>query len=111
MDKLRREIKRINKYNLEYYNSLLDIVDRYIEEKPDIPIETCKAVIEGISKLILHVLKQEPIGTLNKKNLQDLFKEALWALQHKGIALDLEFVLHIGTVIRCLGEEIGRAHV
>ena len=30
MDKLRHEIKRINKYNLEYYNSLLD-KDGYIK--------------------------------------------------------------------------------
>ncbi len=104
MDKLRHKIKSINKYNLEYYNSLLDIVDRYIEEKPDIPIETCKAIIEGISKLILHVLNQEPLGALNTKNLQDLFKEALWALQHKGAALDQDFIRNIGTVVRCLGE-------
>ena len=62
MEKLKAEIRRIKRYNLEYYHSHLVLVEDYIEEKPDISIETCKALIEGISKLTLHLLIQEPLS-------------------------------------------------
>lgn len=105
MDKLRHEILRINKFNVGYYNSLLDIIDNYKEEKPDITIETCKSLIEGISKLILHVVKQEPIQNLDKSNnLQDLFKSALFELDNKHEYFNDEFVKRTGSMIHVLGE-------
>lgn len=105
MEKLRKEIIKINKFNLSYYNSLLDIIDNYQEEKPDITIETCKALIEGISKLILHVIKQEPISELDKSNnLQDIFKNSLVALNNKHKYFNDEFVKRTGSMIHVLGE-------
>lgn len=80
MEKLKQEIQRIKRHRLEYYNSHLDLVEDYIDEKPDISIETCKALIEGISKLCLHLLNQEPItGSIirdrNGKNTSEAFHE------------------------------------
>ena len=76
MDKLRAEIENIKRFNLEYYESLIQIIESYIHEKPDISIETCKALIESISKLILFITKQESITAHNKTDLSVLTKKA-----------------------------------
>ena len=77
MEKLRTEIKRIKRVRLDYYKSHFDVVETYIEEKPDITIETCKSIIEVISKLALHVLKQVPLHKLKKSTeVQQLFKKS-----------------------------------
>ncbi len=71
MDKLRREILSITKrkpeIGLVYYNELLDIIDDYHDSKPDTSVETCKAIIEGISKLIIHKIDGVQIHILDKK--------------------------------------------
>lgn len=105
MERLRKEIIKINKFNVSYYNSLLDIIDDYQEEKPDITIETCKALLEGISKLILHIIRQEPIHELDKSNnLQDIFKSALTELNNKHDYFNDEFVKRTASLIHLLGE-------
>ena len=104
MENLRREISKIKKYRLEYYDSLLDIVENYIDEKPDITIETCKSVIEGISKLVIHLLKQEPLSTLNSSDVHNLFKEALSTLGENSEFLDSDLTKRLGSVVHYLGE-------
>ena len=104
MEKLRKEIKRIEKYRLKYYDSLLDIVEKYIDEKPDITIETCKSVIEGISKLAIHLLKQEPLHNLDSYDFQRLFKEALYELESNSIFFESDLVKRWGTAVHRLGE-------
>jgi hypothetical protein len=81
MEKLKQEIQRIKRHRLEYYQSHFDLVEDYIDEKPDITIETCKALIEGISKLSLHLLNQEPLDSHNDEKFQVLVKRALTELQ------------------------------
>ncbi len=104
MEKLRKEIKRIKKHKLEYYDSLLDVVEVYIEEKPDITIETCKSVIEGISKLVIHLLRQEPLHKLDSSDFQPLFKRALSVLSEDSVSFDSDLSKRFGSVVHCLGE-------
>ena len=106
MEQSRKEIKRIKGYRLEYYESLFDVVDTYIEEKPDITIETCKSIIEGISKLTLHVLKQEPLHKLEKStNFQDLFKTALNELQNRSPSpFEKDLTNRLGSVVHRISE-------
>ena len=106
MEKLRKEIKKLNRYRLEYYESLFDVVETYSEEKPDITIETCKSIIEGISKLILHVLKQEPLHKLEKsKDVQHLFKTALKELQNRSHnSFEGDLIKRLGSVVHRIGE-------
>ena len=104
MEKLRKEIKRINKHRLEYYDSLFDVVEVYIEEKPDITIETCKSVIEGISKLVIHLLKQEPLHTLNSLDFQELFKTALSELMQDSQSFEPDLTNRLGSAVHRLGE-------
>ena len=99
MEKLKHEISRVKRYNLEYYHSHLSLIESYIEEKPDISIETCKALIEGISILTLFLLKQEPLGSHNKDKFSDLFKRALSELQKGRGFSDVEMVKRLGSVV------------
>ena len=105
MEKLRKEIRTIKKYRLEYYGSLCDVVETYIDEKPDITIETCKSIIEGISKLVVHLLLQEPLSKLNSSNCEELFKKALNALEMKSdVHFDTDLAKRLGSSVHYLGE-------
>ena len=104
MEKLKQEIQRIKRHRLEYYQSHFDLVENYIDEKPDITIETCKALIEGISKLSLHLLTQEPLEVLNNKKFQVLAKEALVILQQGRGFSDDEACRRVSGVIQYIGE-------
>lgn len=109
MERLKTEIRRVRSRNLQYYNSHLDIVESYIEEKPDISIETCKALIEGISKLALHVVNDEDITSHKNDDLQSLFKRALTELQKGRGFSDRDLCNRLGAVIHHIGE-IRNAH-
>ena len=103
MEKLKNEIHRIKRHRLDYYHSHLDVVGRYIDEKPDISIETCKAIIEGISKLSLHVLKQEPLSNLNNQKLSPLVKQALRELQEGRGFSDFDLCNRLATIVEYIG--------
>jgi hypothetical protein len=104
MEKLKHEIHRVKRYNLEYYHSHLTLIESYIEEKPDISIETCKALIEGISTLALHLLKQEPLNSHKNGKFFDLFKRALSELQKGRGFSDVDMVRRLGSVVQYIGE-------
>ncbi len=104
MEKLKKEIHRVKRHNLEYYQSHLTLIEGYIVEKPDISIETCKALIEGISKLALHLLAQEPIDSHNNADLSDLFKRSLSELQKGRGYSDVFLVKRLGSVVQYIGE-------
>lgn len=105
MEKLKKELKRIKKHRLEYYGSLCDIVETHIEEKPDITIETCKSIIEGISKLTLHLLAQEPLHKLNSDKFETLFKKAFKEIgARSGHEFDEDIVNRFGAAVSYLGE-------
>ena len=106
MKKLREEIRRLKKHHVDYYLSLCDVAEKYIDEKPDITIETCKSIIEGISKLTIHLLKQEPIHRLNSSDFDQLFKDALKAIDQKSdrnFSFDKDAVNRFGSAIHHLG--------
>tara|TARA_R100000935_G_scaffold58705_1_gene97159 strand:- start:2672 stop:3289 length:618 start_codon:yes stop_codon:yes gene_type:complete len=103
MEKLKQEIQRIKRHRLEYYQSHFDLIEDYIDEKPDISIETCKALIEGISKLSLHLLKQEPLIT-KPEDLSPLVKRALSALQEGRGFSDIETCRRFAGIVHYIGE-------
>jgi len=81
MEKFRQELKQSNKFNSQYYDELFEIIDRYVESKPDITIETCKSVLEGLSRLVLQEIEQVPESELHNKKLPKTFKDARACLQ------------------------------
>ena len=104
MDKFKAEIHRVKRHKLEYYDSHLTLIEAYIDEKPDISIETCKALIEGLSKLALHMLNQEPLESQKSEDVQSLFKRALKELQKGRGFSDIDLVNRAGSVVHYIGE-------
>lgn len=104
MEKLKQEIQRIKRHRLEYYQSHFDLIEDYIDEKPDITIETCKALIEGISKLSLHLLNQEPLDSHNDEKFQFLVKRALTEIQKGRGFSDTDLCKRLSGVVHYIGE-------
>lgn len=104
MQKLKQEITRIKRHRLEYYQSHLDLIEDYIDEKPDISIETCKALIEGISKLTLYLLNQEALDSHNDEKIQSLVKRALVELQKGRGFSDADLCKRLSGVVQYIGE-------
>ncbi|MEA3272604.1 MAG: abortive infection family protein [Patescibacteria group bacterium] len=59
MNKTRRLIddKRSDFPEFQYYHNILDKIEENVKKMPDIAIESCKSLIEGVSKTILKKLK------------------------------------------------------
>lgn len=109
MEQLRSQIIEITKSRPEigskYYEDLLDIINDHHGKKPDTSIETCKSLLEGISKLIIHKIKQEPLHVLDKsKDVKSLTKQALDALNDEMSYFDSDFIRSIVNIVRVLGE-------
>lgn len=70
------------KEEYQFYERLLDKIDRNIELYPDISIETCKTFIEGISKSIILALdKGANINIIQKSRVDNLYKQAIRRLE------------------------------
>jgi hypothetical protein len=104
MKNFKAEISRAKRHRLEYYDSHLTLIEGYIDEKPDISIETCKALIEGLSKLALHMLNQEPLNGYKSEDVHPLFKRAMKELQKGRGFSDVDLINRVGAVVHYIGE-------
>ncbi|MAC84291.1 MAG: hypothetical protein CL624_09165 [Arcobacter sp.] len=109
MDKVRKLIND-NNDNFEhfsYYILLIEKAEKNLLIYPDISIESCKSLLEGICKTILISLD----NTINEKKIsseryqfQRLFKESMDKLAAYNEDFELEFVRGFSNNIRLLGE-------
>lgn len=102
--------KVIKKYpDFEYYNLHLDKIENNIDKNPDISIEACKSLIEGISKSILNRIdntfdeKKETTGR-NPKTVQQLFKRALEKIAENNMKFEPGFIHSSGQIINVTSE-------
>ena len=100
MDNTRQVIIRYkNEFpDFDYYISILDEIDSHVGTMPDVSIEACKSLIEGVSKTILTKLKisyKEKGGsidspaTLLKKVFDVLVKKSDFDLAYTETSLEL----------------------
>ena len=112
MENLQNEVGKLNRHRLYKYQSHCDIIRHCVHEKLDISIESCKAILEGLSKLTIHLLTQEPISRLNSFNFDQLFKLTLTEFDKKGgdqFYFHTDTVRRFGSAVGHLGE-IGNHH-
>lgn len=106
------ELKNIiNKHShnftdFEYYYLLIDKIEGNLHKNPDIAIECCKALIEGICSTILvyldKSLTQENI--LKNYNLQKIFKEYKEKLADYDSSFEIEFINGFNHSVKLIGE-------
>lgn len=99
-------ISNLDKYShLEYYEVVIEEIERHQFTKPDISIESCKSLIEGISKIILRKLDNSLNDrAINKLDFQPLYKQAMTKLSEYNTEFEIDFVNRSNSLIHLLCE-------
>jgi len=93
-----------NFYEFDYYHNILDKIEENIEKMPDICIESCKSLIEGVSKTILNKLNISYVEKgRNADTPRDLFKKAIDNIPVT-ISHDSEFVFKVCDLVSRMTE-------
>lgn len=88
-----------------YYEGIIDVIEQKIQSHPDICIESCKSLIEGVSKTIIKRLDVTATdGDLNKMDVMPLFKRAANKLAEYDEELELDFINRTASLIHNFGE-------
>jgi hypothetical protein len=92
-----------NYSNIDYYNLIVDKIEKNVDNNPDISIESCKSLIEGISKFILKQLDNtyDPNKFLD---LQPLFKKALASISTYNKNTEDDFTNRTCALVHLIGE-------
>ena len=87
-----------------YYESIIEKVEENIQTNPDISIESCKSLIEGISKTILlrlDVTQTQP--KVDKLEFPDLYKQMCLAMQRHS-QIEVDYIHRTSSMIQRLAE-------
>lgn len=88
-----------------YYEGIIDVIEQKIQTHPDICIESCKSLIEGVSKTIIKRLDVSATdGDLNKMDVMPLFKRAANKLAEYDDDLELDFINRTASLIQNFGQ-------
>ena len=95
--------------DFEYYHLHIEKIEKNKSKNPDIAIESCKSLIEGVSKSILNRLdisfdeKKESSGK-NPRSVQWFFKKSLEKIAEKTEEFEASFVASSGQIINIISE-------
>ncbi|WP_461629433.1 hypothetical protein [Labilibaculum euxinus] len=107
MEKTRKIIsENIEKHgHFEEYFKIIEIIHANEFANPDICIESCKALIEGISKtIIVNLDNTRTAENIDDDNLPKLFKESMNLLSDNCEDIEGDFVIRFSAIIQVLGE-------
>lgn len=91
--------------NIGYYYTILDVIEAMVDTTPDIAIESCKSLIEGISKFILRQLDEAyDRKATDKMEFTPLFKKSVSKLSEHCDFVEEDFIRQGCTLIKVLGE-------
>jgi hypothetical protein len=87
--------------NFQYYHTIIDLIEENILINPDITIESCKALFEGIAKTILsHIDIHYSNSGIENKTVQSLIKDMFCKLK---IHIDVEEHNYISLFVKEIG--------
>ena len=95
--------------DFEYYHLHIEKIENNKSKNPDIAIESCKSLIEGVSKSVLNRLditfdeKKESSGK-NPRSVQWFFKKSLEKIAEKSEEFEASFVTSSGQIINIISE-------
>jgi hypothetical protein len=90
--------------DFEYYQVVVDKIIENQSANPDIAIESCKSLVEGLSKSILkHTDKSYRDSQRPAEEMLPLFKKAVNALADRGANVEEQFTKAVGNLIHQLG--------
>ena len=90
--------------DFEYYQVIVGMITENQSANPDIAIESCKSLVEGLSKSILkHTDNSYRDNQRRNEELAPLFKKAVNALANRGANIEEPFSKAVGNFIHQLG--------
>lgn len=91
---------------IKYYYTIVEIIENNVNSNPDISIESCKALIEGLSKFTLQNLnKSYDSIKLNKLSFQQLFKQSTFELTKHSLEFEEDFMNRANALVHLIGEK------
>lgn len=91
--------------NIDYYQTIIEKIEENVESNPDISIESCKALLEGLSKFIW---KQIDISydalVADKMDFHPVVRQAMTKLADYNEDIELDFVNKVNKLIVSIGE-------
>jgi hypothetical protein len=91
--------------NIDYYNSIVEKIEENVDGNPDIAIESCKSLLEGMAKFIW---KQIDISydsvSVDNMGFPQLVKQAVNKLSDLNEDIEVDFVNKVNKLIVSIGE-------
>lgn len=100
LDKLKNQYS-----NIDYYNIIVEKIEENVNSNPDIAIESCKSLLEGIAKFILKQIDYSyDAESIDKTDFHPLVKKSMSKLAEFNEDLELDFINKVNKLVVCVGE-------
>jgi len=91
--------------NIDYYQSIIQKIEENVESHPDISIESCKALLEGLSKFIWKQIDLSYDALVaDKMDFHPVVRQAMSKLADFNEDIELDFVNKVNKLIVSIGE-------
>lgn len=91
--------------NIDYYQTIIQKIEENVESHPDISIESCKALLEGLSKFIWKQIDQTYDALVaDKMDFHPVVRQAMTKLADLNEDIELDFVNKLNKLIVSIGE-------
>lgn len=91
--------------NIDYYQTIIQKIEENVESHPDISIESCKALLEGLSKFIWKQIDLSYDALVaDKMDFHPVVRQAMTKLADLNEDIELDFVNKVNKLIVSIGE-------
>lgn len=91
--------------NIDYYQTIIEMIEENVESNPDISIESCKALLEGLSKFIWKQIDLSYDALVaDKMDFHPVVRQAMNKLADYNEDIELDFVNKVNKLIVSIGE-------
>jgi hypothetical protein len=91
--------------NIDYYQTIIQKIEENVESHPDISIESCKALLEGLSKFIWKQIDLSYDALVaDKMDFHPVVRQAMTKLADLNEDIELDFVNKVIKLIVSIGE-------
>jgi hypothetical protein len=91
--------------NIDYYQTIIQKIEENVESHPDISIESCKALLEGLSKFIWKQIDLSYDALVaDKMDFHPVVRQAMAKLADLNEDIELDFVNKVNKLIVSIGE-------
>lgn len=91
--------------NIDYYQTIIQKIEENVESHPDISIESCKALLEGLSKFIWKQIDLSYDALVaDKMDFHPVVRQAITKLADLNEDIELDFVNKVNKLIVSIGE-------